>query len=292
MARALLKAWLRVIARLPEAAVSRAITDGTITALLERELGDEALRASFAPVRQELQREAQNAARYFARDIPVPAPLRTVAIGFDVLNPKVIDAIRALDTRVMQRLAPEVRETVRQHIERGLIEGVGPRTIARGLRSVVGLAPNQATYVENLRRELTEGRFTDAARRVLLDKRLNLERLAALPAGERAQRIERIVGGYRRRMIALNAETQARTATLDALKQGQRLAWEDAAAKGVVAREQLTKTWKGVMDEREREEHVEMEGETVPFDALYSTGQSYAGEGDWNCRCLDIVGVA
>jgi uncharacterized protein with gpF-like domain len=46
------------------------------------------------------------------------------------------------------------------------------------------------------------------------------------------------------------------------------------------------------MDEREREEHVEMEGETVPFDALYSTGQSYAGEGDWNCRCLDIVGVA
>jgi hypothetical protein len=39
--------------------------------------------------------------RYYGRDIPVPPAVRTITIGFDILNPRVIDAIRTLETRVI-----------------------------------------------------------------------------------------------------------------------------------------------------------------------------------------------
>lgn len=37
----------------------------------------------------------------------------------------------------------------------------------------------------------------------------------------------------------------------------------------------FTKTWSGVLDDRERDEHVEMEGETVPIDEPFSNGMDY-----------------
>ncbi len=35
-----------------------------------------------------------------------------------------------------------------------------------------------------------------------------------------------------------------------------------------------------------RDEHVPMNGETVPYDQPYSNGQMIPGEGDYNCGCL------
>lgn len=46
---------------------------------------------------------------------------------------------------------------------------------------------------------------------------------------------------------------------------------------------QFTKTWSGVMDDVERDEHVEMEGETVGIDESFSNDSDYPDEP--NCRC-------
>ena len=85
----------------------------------------------------------------------------------------------------------------------------------------------------------------------------------------------------------------ARTAALDAVKLGQRMAYEDAFAKGIVDRANVTKTWKGVLDDRERETHRQMEGVTVPFDAYYQTPDGLSemepGDQEWNCRCVSLV---
>jgi hypothetical protein len=62
--------------------------------------------------------------------------------------------------------------------------------------------------------------------------------------------IEKMTAAYRRKMVAFNTETIARTATLDALKLGQRLSWEAAIENGYVAEERVFKTWVGVMDSR------------------------------------------
>lgn len=45
----------------------------------------------------------------------------------------------------------------------------------------------------------------------------------------------------------------------------------------------FTKTWSGLLDEKERDEHVELEGETVAIDEEFSNGLQYPSEP--NCRC-------
>jgi hypothetical protein len=91
---------------------------------------------------------------------------------------------------------------------------------------------------------------------------------------------------YRNRFIAFHADTVARTATLDASKLGQNLAWRGAIDSGAVDETSVLKRWVGVKDDREREEHLEMEGETVAFNDQFSNGEDIPGESTYNCRCI------
>jgi uncharacterized protein with gpF-like domain len=185
-----------------------------------------------------------------------------VAVAFDTLNPKVIDAVRTLDTRVVNALKEDVRETVRAYVENGLRDGDAPTAIARRIRSVVGLSPSQA---ENARKY--EAKLADSGK-------------------YSAERVEKMAATYRRKAIALNAETNARTATLDSLKLGQKLSWDDAIAQGIVDPSRLKKTWITVGDDRVRDEHQAMQGESVGYDDAYSNGEYIPGESTYNCRCI------
>jgi hypothetical protein len=92
---------------------------------------------------------------------------------------------------------------------------------------------------------------------------------------------------YRKRMEAFNAETQARTAALDAQRLGQRLSWQDAIDRGIVKTDELYRTWVSVGDDRVRPEHVEMDGEEQPYEQPYSNGETVPGESTYNCRCIE-----
>jgi hypothetical protein len=188
--------------------------------------------------------------------------------------------VRSLETRVITTLREEQRDVIRAHIENGLRDGAGPRAIAKGIRPIVGLAKNQAQAVANFRLALEEGRIGDALGYKLRDKRLKVSKEMS-PA-----QIDKAVEAYRKRFIAHHAETISRTATLDALKKGQQLAQEEAVRNGILDPSRLKKKWIGVMDERERESHRQMEGESVPYNVPYSNGQQVPGETEWNCRCL------
>jgi hypothetical protein len=203
-----------------------------------------------------------------------------IAVQFDYLNPLHLDAVRSLETRVITTLREEQRDVIRAHIENGLRDGAGPRAIAKGIRPIVGLAKNQAQAVANFRLALEEGRIGDALGYKLRDKRLKVSKEMS-PA-----QIDKAVEAYRKRFIAHHAETISRTATLDALKKGQQLAQEEAVRNGILQGDRLMKKWIGVMDERERESHRAMEGESVPYNVPYSNGQQVPGETEWNCRCL------
>ena len=76
----------------------------------------------------------------------------------------------------------------------------------------------------------------------------------------------------------------ARTETSHAAGFGQR---EAAKQSGVVK----THTWLTSRDDRVRDEHVLMEGETVDFDKPYSDGSMYPGEQDIMCRCVESYGT-
>ena len=79
---------------------------------------------------------------------------------------------------------------------------------------------------------------------------------------------------------------------LDSFKQGQDLSWRQAVQRGIVDGDKLTKRWVGVMDDRERPEHVAMQDETVPYLETYSNGNMIPGDDTWNCRCLSVYRVA
>lgn len=268
-------------------ALRRSMTDAellrmieTAEAVFDGPMSDQSLERAFSDLQNELQNGVNDATRLFGNDIGD-------GIRFNYLNPRFIDAIRVLNTRVMQTLKEGIRETVRQHIEQGLRDGVNPRTMARGLREVIGLAPNQEQAVANYRKNLEAG-SRRALQYKLRDKRFD----KATTRGELTrEQIDRMTGRYRERWVKWNAEVNARTASIDAMKLGQRLSWEDAISKGIVKGGDLVETWVTAGDERVRESHQKMNGESKPFYGVYSNGQTIPGESEWGCRCVSRVSI-
>ena len=76
----------------------------------------------------------------------------------------------------------------------------------------------------------------------------------------------------------------ARTETSHAAGYGQQ---EAARQSGVVK----TKTWLTSRDDRVRDSHASMDGETVKFDKAYSNGEMYPGETSIMCRCVEKFGT-
>ena len=372
------------------------IAAGAVDRLIAYALTDADFATAFSGYRARIQLVTRDAAAYFGKDIP-GVPAKTVGVAFDYLNPRVVDAVRQLDSKMMQTLATDTRQTVRDIIQKGLESGAGPRQTARALRDVLELAPNQLAAITNFERSLrgvgsAGSPFTRALRDRRFDAMIRKSEIKSVVAPMLAEirgiritadvlgfysgqmdgqivaysgndvvaildytkydgelkvkfvqvrpefrrrgistglydkmraanpgvplttatttpegtafrkaynkklgglteaQVEKMVDAYRRKMIAFNAETNARTATLDAFKLGQELSWQDAKDKGLLGeRDVLVKQWKGVMDDREREEHIAMEGETVPIDSPYSNGEMIPGESTYNCRCLSIV---
>lgn len=282
----LLHAFRIIREALTDAELEELITSGQIDAILDDALLDRSLLDFRAKVIETVQRGFRATIPELPRAGKVDGEL---AIGFDQLNPKVIDAIRELDSRVINTIKEDVREVVRAQVENGLRDGDAHRTIARRIRPLVGLAPNQAEAVRNYERALRgENPNAGPTDYKLRDRRY--DKLEMTP-----ERIDKAVTAYRRKMEAHHANTVSRNASVDSLKLGQRLTWDDAIERQIVARDQLERTWIAVAgpggDGRNRPEHLAMHGETVPFDASYSNGDTVPGESDFGCRCTERITV-
>ena len=304
LAAAQLRAFELIRSALPESQVARAIQDGTMNRLIDEVL-DDMTGGPFAALRARLYRATIDAGESEAGHLPT-----RFRVGvFDRLSPQVVDAARRLGSRSLEVLATETRETVREHVRLGIEAGKNPRVIARELKSVIGLAPNQVRAVANFRAQLETG---DRAaldrmlgRGVLRQPNGEIIRRGAHAGGEglsgrdlgildrklgtdplTPEQIQRMTTAYEKRMLAWNAESHARTMALDANKQAARLAWEDAVAKGVVPRTALRKVWVAVLDDRTRDEHRELSGTEVGFDEAFPNGEVTPGDDSWNCRCV------
>lgn len=302
IAREILRSFERLREMLSPGEMQRLIEGASIERLLSTAFDDATMREAFESIRPQLQRTFAEAAAFSAKGVPAADAV------FNVLNPRVLDAIEKLDTKVMTSLTTGTRDAVRQHVTAGLEAGTHPRTVARGIRDVVGLAPNHEAAVRNFRNQLEAGDLRALDRQLRRGQlRTPSGRLVARPkhAGgigfnesslgrlERRlkdgtltqKQINAAVDRYRRRLQAWNAETHARTAALDSMKQGQRLSWEDAIEKGVVDRSRMRKRWSAVGDSRTRPAHMGLNGETVAFDEAFSNGEEIPGESTYNCRC-------
>jgi hypothetical protein len=188
---------------------------------------------------------------------------------------------------------------VRAQVQAGLEAGLNPRRVARALD--IALAPNQAAAVTRFEAELVAGNRAALQRKLLTHmardesgklirtptrdfKTLNAK-LGKVPLSR--EQIDKMVARYRERMVAFNAESHARTAALDAQRLGQRLSIE-----GMYDPDKLYHTWHTVGDDRVRDEHADVDGQTVPWDQPYTVivdgvavSEMYPGEMEYNCRC-------
>jgi hypothetical protein len=277
---ALLRAFRILRESLTEQQFAQLVAFGQTDRLIAAAMNEAVMDVAFRDVRRRIRLGVEKNVEYFARDLPKGGKVNgQIAIEFNVLSEKTIEGIRALDTKVIENLKTETRDVVKAVVERGLRAGSAPRAIARELRASIGLSSTHELAVQRYREELERGER--GLHRKLRDRRFDRSQLTP-------ERIDTMVEAYRKRYVAFNANTNARTASVDAMKLGHRLSWEDAAAKGIVKIELLEKTWRGVRDSRERPEHLAMEGQTVPFDQPFSNGQSIPGDTEFNCRCVAI----
>src|SRR5258708_21071181 len=155
---AILRAFQLIRESLTDSQLTMIVEGGQLDQLFSQALSQAVLDRAFIPLRQRIRTAVERQVKFATNDLPRGGRVKgQIAGAFDSLRPKVIEAVRALDTRVMRTLEDDVRETVRAYVENGLRDGVNPRTVARELRSVIGLAPNQLQAVRNFERALEDG---------------------------------------------------------------------------------------------------------------------------------------
>ena len=284
------RAYLRAIAILREsltlAEIVRRIESGSVI------FDAHTIERALLPYRDQLRTTVADGFTLSLRDLPAVVRNAVPALTFDYLNPRVVTAIRALESSALATLTAEVQATVRETVERGLTQGKPPVAIARGLRTVIGLAPNQATYIDNLVAEL---RALDpkALKRELLGKRHKAMIEKAIKTGKpfTDAQVETITSAYQKQWTAHNAFTNTRQATLDSYRTANRESFASAIERGLIPADRAKRRWVHwdgyVPASRGRPEHIALHGETVRWDRPYSNGQTMAGFGDFNCRCVD-----
>lgn len=293
LAIAIIAAFKMLSENMDNPALAEMIESGDVEGAIREALSDAAFAIAFTNVRDILRTSTADAVRYFAADIPGSRIGGQLVIGFDMLNPDVITALRTMESRQLDSLATDIRDTFRAFIENGLRDGEGVAAIARDVRGIVGLAPNQLQEALNFRAKLADGDFAGALGYELRDRRFDPTLRALQQSGKQLTpaQLDAMNAAYLRKKIAFNATVNARTAATNALRLGQRISWQDAIDKGIIDVDQLTKTWRGVMDSRERLAHVVMEGQKVGFDDRFSNGQLIPGESDYNCRCWPVYRI-
>jgi len=291
VAAALLRSLRIIRESLNDNELARLIADGSIERLLSTTMSDAILDRALLPYRTAVRGVVERGFKFTTPDLPKAGKVNgVVAVSFDHLNPKVLDALKTLDTRVLSSLKADVRETVREAVKVGLEAGQAPRKVARGIRDVIGLGPSQMQEVANFREALLGENGRSVSGYTLRNRTVDRLLKKGPLTPEQADRYTEL---YRKARVAQNANTVSRTATLDSYRAGQDLSWKAAQESGVVPPGfRLMKTWVQVQRPTKREEHIPLNGETVPFDQPYSNGSQIPGDlGEYNCACLSRIVV-
>lgn len=290
VAAALLRSLGIVRDSLSEDELARIVAAGALTGIIASVLSDAVLNRAFAPFRRALQTAVERGFDLTrTADLPRSGKVgNVIAVHFDPLSPRTVDAIRSLDQRFTEPAKQDLRAAVMRHVELGLENGLTPRSIARATPSVIGLGPQQVEQVDHFRAALAgdpERSVTDFAAR---DPRVD----AMLEKGPlTSAQIEKHTELYRRERVASNVATASQTATRQSYKTGQDTAWREAVNTGFVGG-RMMKQWLQVERPTKRPAHARMNGQIVPFDQPYSNGSMLPGDqGEWNCACVSRIFV-
>lgn len=174
--------------------------------------------------------------------------------------------------------------------------GATTQEAARAFRDSIGLAPTQNRWVQSYRRLLQQGSRA-ALDREARDRRFDssVERAASGGRPLTEAQIERMVDRYRQRLLAMRAETIARTEGVKLTSQAREAALQHTIRRAAIPPSAVTSKWNAVMDHRTRDTHRGMNGQTrlpgIAFTSPSGARLRYPGdplappEETINCRC-------
>lgn len=253
--------------------------------------------------------------------IVIPAPLRR-EIGRKEFDPSTQQAqarIAKQVEQVRQVSVDGVREAIRavmgsrrtiggpqRTARQAALDLVGRTSPQTGRRTggVLGLPGNMAQYVVNARQQLLSGDPDEMRKyfaRTRRDRRFDGIVRRAMDAGKpvAAADVEKIAGRYSDRLLKTHVEMLTKTAATESFNAGRDQAWEQLVYQGL-DRSKIEKEWRDRADEKVRNSHRHMRGETVILGQAFRTnsgallrypGDRALGAGydeTANCRCYLI----
>ncbi len=202
-------------------------------------------------------------------------------IVFERTAPRVEQWAATRAASLIVEISEETREAVRQVINSMFAAALAPEDAARRIRRVVGLTSRAEAAVRELERELREALPGTVVTRAGGKFRVRVPAkgdVKAFLAGRVAQ--------YREKLLTLRAVTIARTESIAAANEGQRLLWRQAQDQGLVSRT-AQRVWVVTGDDRLCDLCRTLDGETVGLDEPFSLGGPPAHPA---CRCSqDII---
>lgn len=187
-------------------------------------------------------------------------------------------------SKLIVDITEEARQTTRQALAAGMERGDNPRKVALdivGRRApgsterqggVIGLAPNQQTWVETTRSQLQlldRSYFTKELR----DKRFDgiVEKAIRLGQPLTVVQVEQITSAYASRALKYRGEMIGRTEALHSLNQSAYRAIHNAIDADQLPSEAVKRTWDSAGDNRVRHSHRLMDGQERGLDEPFTT---------------------
>jgi Phage Mu protein F like protein len=271
-----------------EALLARGDVARAITELLDegRVSASSILRVQFGQV---LEAGASYTLRIGNAGMLVGSHFNTLLPG----SPRAAAAMERLELAHFPSVLDDTKAVLKKAWQDGLNAGVNPRVVARSTRQFVGMTEYDYSIASSYDFALRAGDWSNALGRGLRDARYDawIRNARDTNTSLTETQIDTLITRYQERLVKWRAETWSRTASLNAARESQLTAWQEAGDVAGFNERDLVKTWRGILDDRERPEHLAMEGETVPIDEPFSNGEMTPGESTYNCRCTFVVRV-
>lgn len=270
--------------------------------------------AAFLPLDTAIRQSFLDGGVATAAKIPLAVTADRVAVRFDARNPTAEAWLANHSSQAVTEIVDDQRIAIRTALAEGMTRGDNPRTTALNIvgrlnpqtgrreGGIVGLTSQMAGYVANARAELSSGdakqmeRYFSRERR---DKRFDAVVRRAIKEGKPvdAATVTRLTSRYADRLLKLRGDTIGRTESMASLNQAQHQAYLQAVEKGTIGARSVRRTWSATRDNRTRDSHRKLNGETVGLNERFSNGLMFPGDpaGDIgetaNCRCHLLVRV-
>ena len=227
-----------------------------------------------------------------------------VLISFDARNPEAEGWLRESSGTRIREILEDQRTAIRTHLVAGLEAGLNPRDVALDLSGridpstgrrkggIIGLTASQEEWVRSYARELEEldpGALSRSLRDARYDRTIQRAIDNTIPLSSDQRR--RMVEAYKNRALRFRAELIARTEALSSLHVAQYQAFKQAIDKGSVDQTTVVKIWRSAHDNRVRDTHRDLDGESVGFNETFtsSKGNTLRFPGDPEAPAEEII---